>query len=279
MPAGPLPVTKPSRLWSTFKALFRARITQGVIVVLPIWLTFVIVKFVFELMRDASQWALDAIVPRERLVLNIEQTVVVHLPTAWRKWMAESDADLASGIEIWGMAIFSVFLTVFILYVVGLFAANIVGRRAIVSMEMLLDRVPLVKTIYRSTKQILATFASEKSDNVQRVALVPLMGDRVYTVGFVTNVFRDTKTNEELCTVFVSSVPSPTTSYVLVVRRRDIIELEWTFEEALKMVISGGILMPGPFTLATPTPEAIAAAMRPKNSGPANPALPGGASR
>ncbi|QOJ13957.1 MAG: DUF502 domain-containing protein [Planctomycetia bacterium] len=252
MSAQPLPPIRSSRLWATFKALFRARITQGVIVILPIWLTIIVVKFVFEVMRDSSQWALDALTPREQMVERIRSGVVQHLPDAWRRWTGATDLRIAELIETWGMAVFSVFLTIFILYLIGLFAANIVGRRAITGMEGLLERVPLVKTVYRSTKQILATFASEQKQSMQRVALVPLFADRVYTIGFITNAFKDTTSGEELCTVFVSSVPSPTTSYVLVVRKADLIELDWKFEDALKMVISGGILLPAPFSIVAP---------------------------
>lgn len=272
MSSSPLPLQTRSRIWATFKALLRARITQGVIVVLPIWLTYVIVKFVFEVMRDASVWVLNALVPHERVVLWTQRLLVEQLPLSWRAWSGLSDYRLAEEIESWALSVFAVFLTIFVLYFVGLLTANIVGRRAIVSMETLLDRVPLVKTVYRSSKQILATFSSDQSTGYQRVALVPLFADRVYTIGFITNVFRDTKSNEELCTVFISSVPSPTTSYVLVLRRSDLIELEWSFEEALKMVISGGILLPGPFTIAAPSGVALAelrASARPAEPPPA----------
>lgn len=85
-------------------------------------------------------------------------------------------------------------------------------------------RVPLVKTVYHALKQIFSSFAGDQTQNFQRVALVPFPQDRMRSVGFVTNVFKDSVTGEELCTVFIATTPNPTTGYLQIVRRCEITE-------------------------------------------------------
>jgi uncharacterized membrane protein len=142
------------------------------------------------------------------------------------------------------VAAFSVLLTIFLLYIIGLFAANIVGRRVIGAMELILDRVPLVKSIYRATKQIFATFSGEKAQSFHGVALFPFMGERTRSLGFITRVFKDDASGEELCAIFVPTTPNPTSGFILVCRRAEVVELGWNTEEAIKAIISAGILLP-----------------------------------
>lgn len=231
----PKPARK-SALGATFKALLRARVTTGLIVVLPIWLTYVLVRFVFSLMRDSSQWVVYWV---------LHGGWRSYLPAGWgAQFEPWSDADLSKPTVQWAIGIFSVFLTIFILYAVGLFAANIVGRRTIGLYEAVLDRVPLVKTVYKASKQILEMFAGSQTAQFQRVALVPFPSRDTRSIGFITGFSRDARTGEELCTAFIATTPNPTSGFVFVVRRADVIELNWSIEEAIKIVISGGILMP-----------------------------------
>ncbi len=238
--------TKPrqSRLWVTIKALLRARILAGLIVVLPIWVSWLLVRAVFGLMRDSSAWVVHLFVSSQRLeslaLARIEETV----PAAWRAWTGLPDVELARQTVIWSIAIFSVFLTVFLLYTIGLLTANIVGRRLIETMENLLDRVPLVKTVYRSIKQILTAFSTDATQSFQRVALIKFPSEHSRAPAFVTNIFKDAVTGEDMCAVFYPTTPNPTTGYMLVVRRSDLIEVNWSIEEAFQAIISCGMLTP-----------------------------------
>ncbi|TWT45952.1 hypothetical protein RAS1_23880 [Phycisphaerae bacterium RAS1] len=235
---------RPSRLWTTIKALFRARITSGLLVILPIWVTYFLVKFVFTIMRDASQWAVNKIVPHELLVTRITESVVAKLPQSWRTWSAGTDRQIADSLTGWALAVISVMLTVFFLYLIGLLTANLIGKRALAFFESLLDRLPIIKTVYRSSKQILTTFGGEQSASIQRVALIPFLGANSYSIGFITNFFVDRKTGEEYVTLFLTTTPSPTTGYIMVCRRADVIEIDWSFEDAIKAIMSGGIILP-----------------------------------
>jgi uncharacterized membrane protein len=106
-----------------------------------------------------------------------------------------------------------------------------------------------VKTVYHAMKQILSSFAGDQTQNFQRVALIPFPQDRMRSIGFVTNVFRDSITGEELCCVFIATTPNPTTGYLQIVRRSEITELDWSVEDAIRTVMSGGILKPDFLTI------------------------------
>lgn len=233
--AGPLPPPR-SRIWDTVRTLLRTRIVAGLIVVLPVMLTVFVVQFVFGLMRDASQWVVYSFLRGEWLAV---------LPQAWRpnvRIWSESELDLPS--VQWGIALVSVLLTITILYIVGLSMANIVGRRLLYLMESVVDRLPVIKSVYRATKQILATFAGDEAKPLQRVALMPFTSPQVRSIGFITRIFPDPQTGEELCAVFCPTTPNPTGGFILIVKRRDLVELDWSYEEAFKIIMSGGILLP-----------------------------------
>jgi len=242
-----------SRLWSTLQALLRARVTAGLVFVLPLWITYLLLRFIFELMRDTSYWVVDWYLRGwgDKLV---------------ESWGVAAEEFAAKGVTVlppqvqWGVAIFSVLLTVFFLYCIGVLTANIVGRRFVRLGESILEHVPFVKTIYKSSKQILQTIAGESGQNFQRVVLIPFPTKEVRSIGFVTGTSRDTTTGEELYTVYLPTAPSPTGGFVIVVRKSDVIELDWTVENALKTIISGGVLGPNTIPLlsqpnAPPTPR------------------------
>lgn len=260
----PDPAHKPrrSRIGATVKALLRTRIVAGLLVVLPIWVTFLLIRFFFEFMRDSSRWVVEWFL-RSKGVENVLQ----KLGFQWQAFPSVT-TDAAAGVHgttleemlveypsiDWGIAIFSVALTLFLLYFIGVLAANIVGRRAIEIMEGILDRVPLVKTIYRATKQIVSTFAGEQSKEFQRVALIPFPQEKMRSVGFITSIFNDSLTGEELASVFIPTTPNPTTGYLQILRRKDLVELDWSVEDAVRTIMSGGILRPD-FLTIVPTKE------------------------
>jgi uncharacterized membrane protein len=235
------PKRRGSRIGATIRALIRTRVTAGLFTILPIALTLWVVWLLFKSMRWASQWLVEAI---------LEAKWKAVLPDSWAtRWPGFTHEELSQPIIYWSISVFSVGLTFFLLYIVGLFAANIVGRRALGLVDGVVERVPLVKTVYRSLKQIVATFSSQKAQSFQRVALVPFPHEGMRCVAFVTNIFKDSVTGEELCSVFISTTPNPTTGYLQILRRCDITELNWTVEEGVRAVMSAGILRPDFITI------------------------------
>lgn len=212
------PPQRRSRIAATIKALFRTRVTTGLLVFLPIYVTYLLIRVVFEVLSDASRWILEYFLHVEKLPEYLQ----------------------------WSVAIASVILTLILLYGIGLFAANLFGRRVIEFFEAIVDRVPVVKTIYRASKQLLTTLGGDQTARYQRVAWTPFMSPTVRTIGFITNIIVDPGTQEEICTIFVPTTPNPTSGFMLMVRRKDIVELDWSVEEAFRTILSCGILMPEP---------------------------------
>lgn len=244
---------RPSRIGSALRALFRTRITAGLLVVLPIYVTYLLVNFVFTLMRDASLWLIELFLVHYghgwwgSLGFDYERLLELRRTSPQANLLTSN--VLPPGAQ-WVIAIFAVLLTIFVLYAIGLFAANLLGARLIAVMETLLDRVPLVKTIYRATKQMLFAFSGDQSRTLQRVALIPFPSDDIRTVGFITNSFRDSRTGEELVSVFIPSTPNPTTAFLGVMPKERVTEVEWSVEEAFGAVMSGGLMMPSSISIA-----------------------------
>lgn len=273
----PAPVRRrPSRVGATLKALLRTRITTGILTILPLLVTLWVVRLIFGWMRDASGWAVKALLLSPPGRPYLEQ---LHFDFArWEKIKElgfqaaqEQFFELMPWHVRWGIAVFSVLLTIFILYVIGLFSANIFGRRLIEWVEQLVDRVPLVKTVYRGLKQILSSFSGDQTQTYQRVALVPFPDASMRAVAFITNIFPDSITGEELCTVFIATTPNPTTGYLQVLKRKDITELNWSVEEAIRCVMSAGILRP-PFLTIVPNKDLPTSVPPGVGPGPAPPA-------
>ncbi len=251
---------KRSRIWMAIQRLVRTRLTTGIITILPVLITVWVVQLIFIWMRDASRWVIKAVLLAGTPTDDAEAPpMLAQLGFDWEKWQRlealglphrqEQFFELMPWHVQWGIAFFSVAVTIFFLYTIGLFAANIFGRRAIESLEQLVDRVPLIKTVYRGLKQILASFTSDSTQSFRRAALVPFPQEKMRCVGFITNTFKDSHTGEELCSVFIATTPNPTTGYLQILKRNDLTELPWSVEESIRCVMSGGILKPDYLTI------------------------------
>lgn len=233
-------------LWTGIKSTLRSRIMAGLVLFIPIWITIFMVKFVFGLMRDASWWVM-----REVLLTPWGQSFL-------EQWQVLPDDLRKKGFEVlpsgpwWTFTIACIVLTVVLLYLLGLFTTNVFGGRLVAVGEGMVNRVPFVKTIYSASKQMLQTVAGEGGQSFQKVILAPYPSREVRTIGFVTKTTTDAGTGELVYTVFVATVPNPTTGFVFLVRERDAIVLDWSVEQAVQVVMSCGVMMPASVPL-TPT--------------------------
>jgi uncharacterized membrane protein len=139
---------------------------------------------------------------------------------------------------------FGIVITFVTIFLVGLITTNILGKRLLSLGEYIISRVPLVKEIYHSIKQIAEALFSQKEKNFRRVVLIEYPRNGIYTIVFVTGVaqqsFQD-KTGKRLLNVFVPTTPNPTSGFFLMVSEEDVTELDITPEEAFKLIISGGM--------------------------------------
>ncbi len=143
-----------------------------------------------------------------------------------------------------GLGLIAVFMA---LVVIGFFAANFFGRFLIRISEYLLDRVPVIKTIYGAIKQIMETVLANQSEAFREAVLLEYPRKGCWSIGFLTGTTSgevQAVTKDKMINVFVPTTPNPTSGFLLFVPEKDIYRLHMTVEEALKMVVSGGIVTP-----------------------------------
>jgi uncharacterized membrane protein len=143
-----------------------------------------------------------------------------------------------------GLGLIIVFLA---LTLIGALTAGLFGRLWIKTTEHLLARMPVVRGVYSAIKQIFETILRQQSQAFREVVLIQYPRPGSWTLGFISGVTKGEVprvVSEDLVNVFVPTTPNPTSGFLLFVPRRDVIVLDMTVEEGIKMVVSGGILTP-----------------------------------
>jgi uncharacterized membrane protein len=152
-------------------------------------------------------------------------------------------------IPIAGMGIL---LALLVLLGTGLIAANYFGKRIVSFWESLLERIPLVRNIYSAVKRFAEIVLADSSQSFSKVLLIEYPRRGLYSLSFQTSQNLGEiqgKTGEDLVCVFVPTTPNPTSGLILMVPEQDVIELDMGVEDALKMVISLGVVVPGEDTV------------------------------
>jgi len=150
--------------------------------------------------------------------------------------------DRALGVNFPGLGIV---LLLVVLYLVGLAASNIFGKRLLGSLEQLTEHIPIINTIYRMGKQLSGTLAQTSDTKMfRRPVLVPYAAPNQWQIGFVTGALRSESTGEQMLRVFVPTPPNPATGLVYIVKESNLRDPGWTVEEALQCLMSGGIVGP-----------------------------------
>ncbi|HTS54144.1 MAG TPA: DUF502 domain-containing protein [Burkholderiales bacterium] len=140
-------------------------------------------------------------------------------------------------------------LTLLVLLLTGVFAANIIGQRLVRVGEGMVARIPVVKTIYNSVKQVSDTLFSSRGQAFRKALLVRFPHSDAWTVAFLTGTPSGEvadKLGSDRISVYVPTTPNPTSGYFLIVPRSEVIDLDLSVDEALKYVISMGVASPTP---------------------------------
>jgi len=170
------------------------------------------------------------------IVGTLDQTLQI-LPANWQP-------DLLLGIHIPG---FGVVLALLIVLVIGAVASNFMGRRLVSWWDALLGRIPIVRSIYSSVKQVSDTLFSENGNAFRKALLVQWPRPGVWTIAFQTGTPGGDVLNhlpDDYLSVYVPTTPNPTGGYFVMLKRSDCIELDMTVDEALTYVISMGVVVP-----------------------------------
>ncbi len=138
-------------------------------------------------------------------------------------------------------------LTLLVLLVTGVLAANIVGRSMVGLWESLLDRIPVVRSVYSAVKNFTEIVFSGSGQSFKKVLLIEYPRKGIYSLAFqtATNLGEvQGRMGEQMVCTFVPTTPNPTSGYIIIVPKKDIIELDMEIDEALKMIISLGVVVP-----------------------------------
>ena len=199
-----------SNIWSRI----RGDLVAGVLILAPLGLTI---------------WALFFLV-------NITDSLIVILPQRFQP-------EFLIGYSIPGLGII---LSLFLLWLFGALARLYAGRKIIEGYEALLNKVPVISSVYTGLKQLFATVFSQKKENFSKAVILEYPRKGLYCLAFVTNEKSAIKDNSELLSVFLPTTPNPTSGFFLMVPREDVRFLDLSIEDAFKMIMSAGLVLPAP---------------------------------
>ena len=189
----------------------RNNFIAGVVVLIPIGITLYLTVFIINISSK--------LIPKE---INPNHYLPYNIP----------------GLEI--------LIAILLITIIGWISLSFIGKRLFNLFETILNKIPIIRTIYSAVEQLIETFTSSKSDK-KTVVLVEYPRKGVYAVGFATKENTGEikkKTNVELINVFVPTTPNPTSGFLLMFPKNEIIYLEMSFEEASKFIVSAGSTNP-----------------------------------
>jgi len=172
------------------------------------------------------------------------------------------EETLANPVLIFAGDILAVIIVLGAALVAGALAASYLGRRLIHGAEQFLSKLPLIRGIYPFLKQVTDFFLGERKLEFSGVVVVPYPRQGIYSIGFVTGgALRSVNAaaGEEMIRIFIPSSPTPFMGYMIFVPRREVVSLTITMEEAIAMLVTGGVIAPDREALAPPTPGKVAA--------------------
>ena len=205
----------------------------GLLTVIPLWITFLVFRFIVSLLAQFGAPIIAAVFAGlSRLFPN-------------SSWFTQS----------WLISAIGFLVTLVTFYLVGLIANRMVGQRLFAAFDRLMERIPLVHSIYGGTKKLMSMLQN-KPTGTQRVVLIDFPSPELKTIGFVTRVFHDAS-GRELAAVYVPTTPNPTGGYLEIVPLDRLTATDWSVDQAMAFILSGGAvtpdtLLPGP-TFALPT--------------------------
>ena len=146
-------------------------------------------------------------------------------------------------LQPWVNNLLAALLVLVAIYLLGWGANRVVGRQLFAALDQLAERLPLVKSIYGSVKRLVDVLQTKPGD-LRRVVLIDFPHREMKTVGFVTRTMADAQSGRQLAVVYVPTTPNPTSGYLEVVPVESLVSTDWSMEEAMNFIISGGAIAP-----------------------------------
>jgi len=215
------------------KLNFKRPFFTGLVIILPVLISIWVVRFLFSQIDGAVTPVVLHLIRLAGLGKFIEH--------AWVEYVAPT-VSVASAL--------------FLIFLIGLFGGNVIGRQVLKFLERLVMQIPLVRGIYSATRQFLESFSGDR-EAFRKVVLCEYPRKGIWSMGLLTNVTRgevQERTEKELVSVFIPTTPNPTSGWLLFIPREDCIVLDMDVDDAFKMIVSGGVLVPS-YSPVTPGGE------------------------
>lgn len=201
-------------------------IVIGLVTIAPLGITWLILDFLFgQLSRIGRPW-----------VTGLAFAIRPRYP-AFAEWLLDERLQ----------SVAAAIIVLLLLFLLGWGTTRVIGQRLIALFEALVARIPLVDSIYRSTKRFLA-IAAATPDSERRVVLINFPSREMKALGLVTRTMTDAATGEELVAVYVPTSPNPTSGYIEIVPMREVTFIDWTFDQAMAFIVTGGSSAPPTIT-------------------------------
>ena len=194
-----------SKIYRRLKGYF----LSGILVVVPLVITIIVIKAIFSFL--------------DNLLLPFLQP------------------SLGAWIRIPGVGILITFITIFI---VGILVTNFIGKKFINAGEYFLLKIPIAKSIYSSVKQILQTFSYSESETQKKVVMVKYPREGIWSVGLNNGEIIHPQSKEKFYSILVIASINPTSGFFIMASPSDVIEIDVSIEDAMKWIVSGGIITP-----------------------------------
>ncbi|MFV1983189.1 MAG: DUF502 domain-containing protein [Thiohalomonadales bacterium] len=205
-------------------SFFRRSIIAGLLVWVPLGVTVFVIRF----------------------LVGIMDKTLVLIPKQYQP-------DTLIGFHIPGLG---VVLSILVVFFTGVIIANLFGKQIVTIVESMLSRIPLVRSIYAGVKQLMETVFVSGGQSFRKVLLIEYPRQGLWTLAFQTGVDvgeAQRKTGEDVINVYVPTTPNPTSGFFIMVPRNDVVELELSVDDGLKMLISMGAIVPDSMSNTSPS--------------------------
>jgi uncharacterized membrane protein len=198
------------KLFQSIKRRSKNYFLSGILVVVPIVITIFVVKAIFTF---------------------LDELLLPYLMPQLGYWVP-------------GIGIIITFTGI---YLIGILVTNFIGRKFVSLGERIVLNIPVAKTIYGSVKQIMETFSFKSEESRKKVVMVEYPKENVWSIGLVNGEINHPDSNEKLYSILIIAAINPTSGYFILVPQNKVVHLNISVEEAMKWIVSGGIVMPDEF--------------------------------
>jgi len=214
-----------SKVWAGFKKWLSRRLASGMLVLVPLGVTVLVVGWLFRLAASLLRPV-------------VSYTIATLEERHWIQVLPESE-----GRSDFYVSLFAILLLLVLLYLVGGLGQHLIGRRLIAAWEAIWLKIPLARTVYAATKQVMEALSQPQGAAFKSVVVVDFPYPGLKAIGFLTG-YVDDPAGRRFAKVLIPTTPNPTTGFLELVPVEAMIVTHLAIEEGFKMIISGGIVSP-----------------------------------